>query len=43
MNYESMIELDNITLEDCEDLFRKKNISAEINDGRIVNLVKEGV
>ena len=41
MNYENIIELDNITLEDCIDLYDKKNIHTIINDGRIINLVKE--
>ena len=41
MNYESMIELDNITLEDCIDLYDKKGICIVVNDGRITNLTKE--
>ena len=41
MNYENIIELDNITLEDCIDLYEKKNMYTIINDGRIINLVKE--
>lgn len=41
MNYENIIELDNITLEDCIYLYDKKNIYTIINDGRIINLVKE--
>ena len=41
MNYENIIELDNITLEDCIDLYDKKNMYTIINDGRIINLVKE--
>ena len=41
MNYENIIELDNITLEDCIDLYDEKNIYTIINDGRIINLVKE--
>lgn len=41
MNYENVIELDCITVEDCIDLHHKKNITVEINDDRIINLVKE--
>lgn len=41
MNYESILELDNVTLDDCIDLCEKKSIHAVINDGRIVNLVKK--
>lgn len=41
MNYENILELDNITLEDCVELYKKKSIYAVINDGRIVNLVKK--
>lgn len=41
MNYENILELDNITLEDCIDLHDKKNMYTVINDGRIINLVKE--
>ena len=35
------IEIDHVTLEDCEDLFHKKNMVVEINDGRIVKIAKE--
>ena len=41
MGYESFIELDNVTLEDCVDLYEKKGISTTIEDGRIINFVKE--
>ena len=41
MNYENMIELDNVTLEDCIDLYEKKNVTTIINDGRIINFIKE--
>ncbi len=40
MNYENVIELDNVTLEDCIDLYEKKNIFTIINDGRITNFLK---
>ena len=32
MGYENIIELDNVTLEDCLVLYEKKNISVVIND-----------
>ena len=35
------IEIDHVTLEDCEDLCKMKNVRIEINDGHIVKLVKE--
>lgn len=41
MNYENIIELDNVTLEDCLDLYEKKNTSVVINDGHVINFVKE--
>ena len=41
MNYDAVIELDEVTLEDCIDLYEKKNMSTIINDGHIINFVKE--
>ena len=41
MDYDTVIELDNVTLEDCIDLYEKKNISTVINDGKITTFVKE--
>lgn len=41
MNYENIIDFDNITLKNCIDLYHNKNISVKINDGRIIDLVKE--
>lgn len=40
MDYSKIIELNNITLEDCIDLYEKKNITTVINDGRIINFEK---
>lgn len=40
MNYDAVIELDEVTLEDCIDLYEKKNMSTIINDGHIINFVK---
>lgn len=42
MEYDKIIELDNVTIRDCEELYEFKGISTVINDGRIVNFVKEG-
>ena len=41
MDYDAVIELENVTLEDCIDLYEKKNMSTIINDGHIINFVKE--
>ena len=41
MNYDAVIELDEVTLEDCIDLYEKKNMSTIINDGCIKDFVKE--
>lgn len=41
INYEDMLELDNVTLEDCLDLYKKKGMYTELNDGRIINFAKE--
>lgn len=42
MDYSKMIEMDNVTIEDCLDLLEKKNKRTVINDGRIVNFIEEG-
>ena len=41
MDYNTMIELDNVTLEDCLDLYEKKNVETVINDGKVIDFVKE--
>ena len=41
MDYNSILEMDNITLQDCTDMYRLKDMSAVIEDGKIVNFVKE--
>ena len=41
MDYDKIIELDHVTLQDCEELYDFKGIEIIINDGRIVNFVKE--
>lgn len=37
MDYEAVIELDEVTLEDCIDLYEKKGICTIIEDGRVIN------
>ena len=41
MNYENVIELDHVTLEDCIDLYEKKNVRIVISDGHITDFVNE--
>ena len=41
MDYSNIIELDNVSLQDCEDMYRTKNMIAVIKDGRIINFEKE--
>lgn len=41
MNYDEVIELDNVTVGDCLEWYEKRNGIVIINDGRIVNLEKE--
>ena len=41
MNYDTVIELSEVTLEDCVDLYEKKNTYTIVNDGRVINFVKE--
>ena len=41
MDYDTVIELSEVTLEDCMDLYEKKNMSTIINDGHIINFAKE--
>lgn len=40
MAYDKIIDLDNVTLQDCEDLYKYKNISTVINDGKVVDFEK---
>ena len=41
MDYDAVIELGEVTLEDCLDLYEKKSIYTIINDGHIIDFVKE--
>lgn len=41
MDYSKIIELDNVTIQDCCELYEYKGIATIINDGRVVNFEKE--
>ena len=41
MDYDTVIELENVTLEDCIDLYEMKSTYTIINDGHITDFVKE--
>ena len=41
MNYDTVIELDEVTLEDCINLYEKKNLKTVINNGKIENFIEE--
>lgn len=41
MDYDKIIELDNVTIQDCEELYEFKGMRTVIEDGRIVNFIKE--
>ena len=41
MDYSNIIELDNVTLQDCDNMYRMKNMRTAIDDGRVVNFEKE--
>ena len=41
MDFNKVIEVDNLTPCDCVALFEEENIRIEINNGRITNLIKE--
>lgn len=40
-DYGRIVDLDMVTIEDCETLYDKKNICTIIEDGRITNFTKE--
>ena len=40
MDYSSIIALDNATLQNCEDMYRTKDMITLIDDGRIINFEK---
>lgn len=41
IDYNNIIELDNVTLQDCEDMYRTKNMRTVIDNGRVINFEKE--
>ena len=41
MDYNNIIELDNVTLQDCEDMYSTKNMRTVIANGRVINFEKE--
>lgn len=41
MNYDSILELDNLTLEDCVKIYKLENIYTVLNDGKLMGLRKE--
>lgn len=41
MDYDQFVDLDNVTLLDCCELYNYKNIKTVIEDGRITDFVKE--
>lgn len=43
INYEQVIDLDLVTLDECIELFEKKHTTILINDGHIQNFVVEDI
>lgn len=41
MDYDKIVELNNITISDCEEMHLYKRMFTVINDGKIVNFEKE--
>lgn len=41
MDYNNIIELDNVTLQDCEYMYGMKNMITVIDDGRVINFENE--
>ena len=41
MDYSAVVELDNVTVGDCLDLYHMLNGYVVINDGKIINFEKE--
>lgn len=42
MSYDSVFDLENITLQDCESLL-SEGLYAVINDGRVINFEREEI
>lgn len=41
MDYDKIVDLDNVTLQDCLELYEYKKMITIINDGRIINFRQE--
>lgn len=41
IDYDKFVNLDNVTIQDCLDLFNYKDKRVVIEDGRIVDFIKE--
>ena len=39
MNYESILDMDNITLQECEEGYKTKKRTIVVNDGHIVDFL----
>jgi hypothetical protein len=39
MDYNKIIEMDNVTLNDCLEAYKYRGLSVIINDGRLVNFI----
>ena len=42
MNYDTVIDLDNVTWEECINLYKNEHKVTILNDGRIINFEEEG-
>lgn len=42
MDYNKIIEMDNVTVDDCVNAYRHRGLRAVINDGHVVNFIDEG-
>lgn len=40
MDYSLIIELDNVTVDDCQNLFVRSKMTTILNDGRLINFIK---
>ena len=41
MDYSLILDLDNVTLDDCLNINNRRKLAITINDGRIINFDKE--
>lgn len=41
MNYDQIMELNNVTVQDCIDMYRMKGMVTICNDGKVVGFEKE--